>query len=97
MDLIVRRDRSYSVEEFGRRRAASILGVEVALAAFEAVILAKLEWAKRGDSELQLRDVAQLLERGWDRLDHAYISRWIAALDLTDEWNRACAQLGEIP
>lgn len=94
-DLIVRRDRSFSIEEFGRRRRASILGVELALASFEDVILAKLEWAKLGDSELQRRDVAQLLERGWNRLDHEYLGRWVAVLDLDAEWKQVLERGGK--
>lgn len=93
VDLIVRKDRPYSVEEFSRRQPAAMLGVDLALASFEDVILAKLEWSRLGDSELQRRDVGQLLERGWDRLDHAYLQRWVTALGLDAEWKDVRARL----
>lgn len=70
-----------------------MLGVELSVASFEDVILAKLEWAKLGDSEVQRRDVVQLLERGWDRLDHAYLARWTTALGLQGEWSLALGKL----
>jgi hypothetical protein len=93
-DLIVRRDRPFSIAEFHRRRPASILGVELSLASFEDVILAKLEWAKMGDSELQREDVAQLLERGKERLDRPYLERWVGVLGLEAEWKRVSERLG---
>jgi len=93
-DLLVRKDRSFSLEEFSRRVPASILGVELVLASFEDVIIAKLEWAKLGDSELQRRDVEQLLDRGWAHLDHGYLERWVRTLGLEEEWQQVIARLG---
>jgi hypothetical protein len=37
VDLIVRKDRPFSVTEFGRRRAARVLGVEIALTSLEPI------------------------------------------------------------
>ena len=86
VDLIVRKDRSFSRTEFARRENASLLGVEVSLASLEDVLIAKLEWSRLGDSELQRRDVVQLLERSGDRLDVDYLERWIGELGLKAEW-----------
>lgn len=91
VDLIVRRGRDFSRTEFQRRTAASLLGVEVSLASLEDVLLAKMEWAKLGDSELQRRDVVQILERASERLDVPYVERWVQKLGLADEWERARA------
>ena len=93
-DFLVRKERPYSLEEFGRRQRISILGVDVAVASVEDVLIAKLEWALLGDSALQRRDVVQLLERSWTRLDHTYLQKWIAQLGLDAEWDAACAQVG---
>ena len=92
-DFIVRRDRSYSHEEFRRRQRIMLLGVELAVASLEDVLIAKLEWGKLGDSALQRRDVIQLLERTWDQLDHEYLSTWIPRLDLEQEWASAREQV----
>ncbi len=62
-----------------------------------AVIIAKLEWSRLGDSALQRRDVAQLLERTWLRLDQAYLGRWIGELNLESEWRAAVSQAGQSP
>jgi hypothetical protein len=89
VDFIIRRDRAFSRTEFERRETASLLGVDVSLASLEDVLIAKLEWSKLGDSELQRRDVVQLLERAGPRLDMPYVERWVAALDLSEEWDDA--------
>src|ERR1051325_11285206 len=38
--------------------------------------LSKLEWAKEGESERQLRDVRELLTLEGERVDRAYVERW---------------------
>jgi len=91
-DFIVRKDRAYSREEFGRRERISLLGVELAVASLEDVLIAKLEWSRLGDSALQRRDVTQLLERTWDRADQAYVEKWVSELGLTEEWQAALAE-----
>jgi len=86
VDLIVRKDRSFSRTEFERRERADLLGIEVSLASLEDILIAKLEWARMGDSELQRGDVVRLLERSGNQLDHAYVEKWIAELELQVEW-----------
>jgi hypothetical protein len=92
VDLIIKKDRLFSRTEFDRRTAASLLGVEVSLASLEDVLLAKLEWSQLGDSELQRRDVVQLLERSGDRLNLSYVERWVGDLGLSGEWEDAKAR-----
>lgn len=98
-DFIVRKDRAYSREEFSRRERISLLGVELAVASLEDVLIAKLEWSRLGDSALQRRDVAQLLERTWQRVDRAYVDKWVSELGLEAEWQTALveARLPEAP
>jgi hypothetical protein len=93
-DLIIRRDRPFSTEEFARRRRARLLGVDVALTSLEDLIVAKLEWGQLADSDLQRRDIAFLLEAGWASIDRSYVENWVAALGLEAEWERALAGIG---
>ncbi len=93
VDLIIRKDRPYSSVEFERRTRISLLDVGVAIASLEDVLIAKLEWSSLRDSALQRRDVLQLLERTWERIDHAYVERWVAELGLQSEWERALHQV----
>jgi predicted nucleotidyltransferase len=94
-DFIVRRERPFSREEFKRRRRISLLGVELSVASLEDVVITKLEWSRLGDSALQRRDVLQLLERTWPRLDKAYLQKWISELALESEWNEIRARIAE--
>jgi hypothetical protein len=87
-DLIVRRTREFSRTEFQRRRGEDLFGVEVALTTLEDLIIAKLEWSELGDSELQRRDIRNLLELAGDSVDEPYMMTWIAALGLQGAWER---------
>jgi hypothetical protein len=89
VDLIIRKDRAFSREEFERRGQASLFGVEISLASPEDVLIAKLEWSKLGDSDLQRRDVAELLERAGSGLDLVYVEHWVSELGLSAEWRDA--------
>jgi hypothetical protein len=51
IDLIVRQDRPFSLEEFGRRRDVDFAGMRLMIASAEDVVIAKLEWAKSGESQ----------------------------------------------
>lgn len=88
-DLILRKDRPFSHSEFERRQKVDVAELEVWMATAEDTVVAKLEWARAGESERQLRDVAGILEISGDRLDHAYIERWISELGLDALWARA--------
>jgi hypothetical protein len=87
VDVIIRKHRPFSVEELSRRRLAQIAGVAVYVASPEDTVIAKLEWSKAGGgSERQRRDVAEIVAAQGATLDRAYIERWVAELDLDDEW-----------
>lgn len=87
VDLILRKRRPFSLEEFGRRGRREVLGVELDLVSVEDSILSKLEWARRGGgSERQLRDVRAMVMLQRDRLDAAYIERWAEELGVLDLW-----------
>jgi len=89
VDLIVRKSRPFSVEEFSRRREEELDGVRVYVATPEDVIVAKLEWAKLGESERQLRDVSSIVAARSSELDLPYIERWVTSLGLVEQWARA--------
>lgn len=86
VDLIIRKERDFSVTEFDRREVHEVEGVRLTIATPEDVLLAKLEWAKIGDSERQLVDAAGILKVQGDNLDRAYIERWVSDLGLQDQW-----------
>jgi hypothetical protein len=91
-DLIIRKARPFSLEEMSRRVEADLLGARVFVASPEDTLISKLEWAKQGGgSQLQLRDVAGILQLR-DDLDISYIERWVADLDLGELWQAVFRQ-----
>lgn len=92
IDLIVRKDRPFSQEEFARRQRADLpFRDAVTLVTPEDAILSKLEWAKQsGESERQLRDAQGVLELN-PSLDRQYIEHWAVALGVNDLWRRMTA------
>lgn len=85
VDLIIRKDRPYSIQAFKRRLPAELLGTPTFLATAEDVVIAKLEWSKLAGSERQLRDVIGILGVT-DTLDSRYVERWVERLGLADVW-----------
>lgn len=88
VDLIIRKDRPFSREEFGRRRQADISGVPTYVATAEDMIVAKLEWTRASGSERQLADVAGILAVSGPHLDFEYVKRWVAELELSELWSQ---------
>jgi len=94
VDFIIRKDRPFSVAEFGRRRITTILGTPVYAATPEDILIAKLEWAKMAESERQMRDAIGIITIQGDRLDTDYVNRWVVALSLEHEWEQAKSKAG---
>lgn len=83
VDFVVRKDIPYRREEFRRRRHVEIGGHPLWIVSPEDLILSKLTWAKTSRSEMQLRDVRQLLT-SVPTLDQTYLDRWAADLTVTE-------------
>ena len=89
IDVIIRKSRAFSQEEFGRRRLSNLGGVSLPVASAEDIIIAKLEWAKRGQSQRQIDDAAGILRLRGDSLDRSYLDKWVRELDLASQWDDA--------
>jgi hypothetical protein len=87
-DLIFRKARRFSRSELERKVTLTVLGLSVPVASAEDTILAKLEWAKLGQSERQLRDVRGILDVCKGALDRDYIERWLDDLGVRELWQR---------
>ena len=89
IDLIIRKSRAFSLEEFRRRQRVSLHDVPLFVASAEDVVISKLEWAKVAQSRRQIEDAAAILRMRWDSLDHSYLEKWIAELDVKKERDEA--------
>jgi uncharacterized nucleotidyltransferase DUF6036 len=92
IDLIIRKARAFSEEEFGRRRLVDLQGIPISVASPEDVVISKLEWARLSQSQRQIEDAATILRSRWESLDREYLKKWIEDLHLSAEWNSALAK-----
>ena len=97
VDFIVRKSRAFSIKEFGRRQSQNVLGMDLFLVSPEDLIIAKLEWARKGQSELQLKDVQGILRNSESDLNRTYVEHWIGELGLTEIWKTALEALDSEP
>lgn len=83
VDFIIRKDEEYRIEEFSRKKKINIEGVSISVVAPEDLILSKLVWAKRSQSELQFRDVRQMM-MALKELNNKYLEKWSKILGVDD-------------
>ncbi len=86
IDFILRRERDFSRQEFDARQTITFIGLDLAIARAEDMVVAKLEWAKLSDSDRQIRDVVEILRVQGSALDIDSIERWVGELDLGEQW-----------
>jgi hypothetical protein len=89
IDLIIRKSRAFSEEEFRRRQLVNLQDLTLFVASVEDIVLSKLEWSKLAQSRRQIEDVAGILRMQWESLDLSYLEKWIHALGLKSEWEDA--------
>jgi len=82
VDLIVRKQAAYRETEFARRMLVELPGFHAWLVSREDLVLSKLAWAQDSESELQMRDVRNLLSL---QVDAAYLRQWAPALGVSEQ------------
>jgi len=88
VDFVVRKDTPYRRREFSRKKQISVDRQNLYVVAPEDLILSKLEWAKDSKSEVQLRDVRNLLQ-SVKGLDRRYLARWAKQLGVLSLYQKA--------
>ncbi len=86
VDFIIAQDSAYSRSALARRMRIDLAGASVYVAAPEDVLISKLQWAKLGESDRQLRDAAGIISTQGTRLDLPYVERWVRELHLEAQW-----------
>lgn len=81
VDCIIRKASEYAKTAFDRRRPAEVAGASTYVVAKEDLILSKLLWAKRSESERQLHDLRSLLSTEYDS---SYVQAWAERLGVSD-------------
>ena len=75
VDFILRKDTKYDINAFERRRLVNVGDFEICLISPEDLVPNKLLWAREGNSEIQKRDVKNILMIT-DDLDFNYLRDW---------------------
>lgn len=83
-DFILRKERTFSRQEFTRKRNVDFGGIDVWVTSPEDMILSKLEWSKNSLSEQQFHDALGIAVVQWDRLDVDYLCKWAKELQVKD-------------
>jgi hypothetical protein len=78
-DFIVRKDEPYRRVEFERRRQIGLGGQSYPVVTPEDLVLSKLCWRRESRSDLQLKDIEQILAAQPD-IDWAYLRQWAPEL-----------------
>jgi len=88
VDFIIKKDTEYRKLEFERRRSIVFGQERIDITSPEDLIISKLYWAKDSLSDLQIRDVQNMLRTVPD-LDIGYIEKWVAKLGLEMVYRKA--------
>jgi len=80
-DFMCRKHTPFRHEEFNRRERITIEDFDTWIVSKEDLILSKLEWMRESLSELQQRDIRNLLD---SEIDREYLERWANSLQLSD-------------
>lgn len=83
VDCIIRKRGRFEADKFARRRRSKIGEVAFWVIDKEDLILSKLAWAKDSHSELQFRDIRNLIESG---IDESGFAQHITRLGLSNVW-----------
>ena len=87
-DLIFRKDRPFSRQEFERRRQVDAMGQRLWVVSPEDTILSKLEWMKGRASDVQYSDALGVAVAQWETLDLEYLRRWARELGIENTLTR---------
>jgi hypothetical protein len=82
IDCVIRKDDEFNLLAFSQRKKVKYTDYfDVWIISKDDLILSKLNWAKISRSEIQMRDVANLLRNGYD-ID--YVNKWAEKLGVSD-------------
>jgi hypothetical protein len=93
VDFIIPSFSDFNVEEFARRRTIDFAGMQLVVASAEDIVVAKLLWAKAGESLLQVTDAANVVRLQGENLDLPYVEKWVRRLQLEEQWTALQRQL----
>ncbi|MHC4226976.1 MAG: nucleotidyl transferase AbiEii/AbiGii toxin family protein [Planctomycetota bacterium] len=88
IDFIVKKSSAYQQSAFSRKKEVIIEQSPMWFVTAEDLVVSKLLWAKDSHSEIQLKDVANLMQTV-DNLDLKYVNGWVRELRLEQIYSEA--------
>jgi len=88
IDFIIKKSSEYQQGAFSRRKQVLIEQSPMWFVSAEDLVISKLVWAKDSHSEMQLKDVRNLIETV-DNLDLKYIDNWVREFGLEQIYKEA--------
>jgi hypothetical protein len=85
VDFIVRKGEEYRIVEFGRRKKIHLGDMTTYIVSVEDLIISKILWMKGSGSELQRKDIVNLLKV---KTDEDYMETWLRKLGLHEIYDR---------
>lgn len=79
VDCVIKKETEFQRRSFANRELVEFNGKGVWIIGKEDLILSKLSWAKDTNSEMQLRDIRNLLMTGFDS---EYLNWWVNKLEV---------------
>lgn len=92
VDCVLRKKEEFQTNAFNRRRKIDFAGFDLWIISQEDLILSKLIWARKTNSEMQLRDVTNLLR---SEVEFDYIERWSCKLEVNETLTKILKELGK--
>jgi len=80
-DLIIRKNSEYRKNEFKRRRVITTNNHSIYIVSLEDLIISKIIWSKDSKSEVQKKDILNLLKCDYNR---QYLIKWLDNLSMLD-------------
>lgn len=89
VDIILRKHTEHGAAEFARKQLQPLTpALNAYCASPEDIVIAKLDFHRKGQSEKHISDVAGILRAQGNALDRAYLETWVKKLQLEDPWRR---------
>ncbi|MCW5959946.1 MAG: hypothetical protein KIS76_07270 [Pyrinomonadaceae bacterium] len=81
VDCVILKNDEFQQTAFANRRRIKFTDFDIWIVNRDDLILSKLNWAKPSRSEMQLRDVANIIRNGFDR---TYVESWAEKLGVSE-------------
>jgi len=92
IDCVLKKTSDYQKQAFEKREKTDYYGKAIWIIGKEDLILSKLFWAKDSGSEMQLRDVKNLMRSGFDIY---YTEKWTDELGIAELFLQCCREIEE--